>query len=139
MMGSFKSNIELLVSNASFFPKEPTFDNYKTIIESDSFDFLRMLWNSIYYTIACVAITLISSSLIAYAFERGEFPLKKLWFTIFSALMFVNFGGITVYPTFEVLGWLGLSSSLNGLIVTKALSINIVNVYLMAGKNISVK
>lgn len=128
---SLKSNMELLVSNANFLPKNPTFDNYKEIFKSETFDFVRMFFNSVYYTVCCVAITVVSSSFLAYIFERGEFPLKKMWFAIFSALMFVNFGGITVYPTFEALKWFGLSSSLNGLIITKLFGINIVNMYLV--------
>ena len=129
ILSSFKTNMELMLGTKSIFPQNPTLDNFSQIWKSDSFKFGIMLGNSMYYTAANVAITLVSSSLIGYVFARAEFPLKKLWMGIFTALMFVSFGGITIYPTFEILSFFKLSGSIHGLIFTKLFGINIVNVY----------
>ena len=61
-----------------------------------------------------------------YVFARGEFKGKKVLFTLFSALMFVNIGTITIYPLFDVLNLINLSSSLWGLIVMKFFGIRCV-------------
>ena len=45
--------------------------------------------------------------------------------------MFISLGSITIYPTFEVLDFFGISQSLWGLLITKLFGIGIVNIYLV--------
>lgn len=131
VLASFKTNSEILTTPEALFPRTPTFDNYITAWNSESFNVGRMLWNSTYYTLFCVAINLLTSSTAGYVFARGEFPGKKVIFAIFSSLMFISLGSITIYPQFEILGNIGLSNSLWGLIVMKFFGIGIVNIYLV--------
>lgn len=131
VLASFKSNSEILTTPEALFPKNPTFDNYITAWKSESFNVGRMLWNSIYYTLFCVTINLLTSSTAGYVFARGEFPGKNILFAVFSSLMFISLGSITIYPQFEILGKIGLSNSLWGLIVMKLFGIGIVNIYLV--------
>ncbi len=131
IFASFKTNMELMSGTVTFFPKEFTFNNYKEVFQSENFDFVRMLLNSIYYTVISVVITVVMSSLLAYVFERGEFSLKKPLFAVFSALMFINYGGITTYAVFEVLKFLHIPVSLNGLLIRKLIGINVVQMYLV--------
>ena len=130
---AFKTNSEILVAPERLFPKEPTLDNFVTIWTSDTMHIGRMLFNSIYYTLISVGITLVTSSLTAYVFSRHNFPGKKLLFAVFSSLMFISLGSITIYPQFEILGKIGLSTSLNGLLVMKLFGCGIVNIYLVRG------
>ena len=130
---SFKSNSEIMVHPEYIFPVEPTFDNYKTAFSSKDFNIGRMFLNSAYYTVICVAVVIFLASMGGYVFARGEFKGKKVLFTLFSALMFVNIGTITIYPLFDVLNLINLSSSLWGLIVMKFFGINIVQIYLVRG------
>ena len=90
-----------------------------------------MFFNSVWFTVASVAITLLTSSVTGYVFERGEFKLKKLIFAVFSSLMFISLGSITIYPQFEVLSLLNLNKSLVGLLVITCFGIPIVNMYLV--------
>jgi multiple sugar transport system permease protein len=91
-----------------------------------------MFWNSTYYTVLTVIITITISSLSGYVFARGgNFPGSKVIFTVFSSLMFINMGSITIYAVFKVLDIVHLSDSLWGLIVMKVFSIGIVNIYLV--------
>ncbi|MDO4562542.1 MAG: carbohydrate ABC transporter permease [Clostridia bacterium] len=131
LAGSFKSLGELFINADKIFPEKATIDNYVTVITSRSIRLGRMFLNSMYYTVANVAIMLIISSLNAYVFARGNFPGKKIIFVIFSALMFINMGSITVYPLFEMLNVIHLNSSLWGLILIKAFGIPVVNIYLV--------
>lgn len=128
---SFKPLSELFVNVDKVFTAHPTLENYKIVFSSPTIRLGRMFWNSTYYTIVCVIVTVIASALNAYVFERGNFPCKKLIFLIFSALMFINLGSITVYPLFDILNAIHLNKSLWGLIVIKALGIPIVNIYLV--------
>ena len=129
--GAFKTNSEILAHPENMFPKEPTFDNFITAWNSKNFNVKTMTWNSIYYTLISVAITILTSSMGGYVFARGDFYGKKVIFAILTSLMFISLGGITIYPTFEVLNLLGLSQSIWGLLVMKVFGIGIVQIYLV--------
>lgn len=133
IMSSFKTNIEIMASPENLIPKEFTFQNYIDIFTSDSFDVLRMLWNSTYYTLFSVVINLVLSSVCGYVFARGNFPGKKAIFAVFASLMFINMGTITIYPKFQILSMVGLNRSLFGLMALKFFGIPIVNMYLVRG------
>ncbi len=130
---SFKTNVEIMANPERIFPKEWTFDNYITAWNSDSMDVGHMFFNSMWYTVASVIITLITSSVTGYVFARGEFRLKKTIFAVFSSLMFISLGSITIYPQFEVLSLVHLNRSLVGLLVLTCFGIPIVNMYLVRG------
>ena len=128
---SFKSNSEIMVHPERLFPVAPTLDNYKQAWNSGNFRIGNMLWNSLYYSVICVVITMITSSMGGYVFARGKFPAKKVIFAVFSSLMFVSIGSITIYPLFDILDIFGLAHSLWGLIVMKMFGVSIINIYLV--------
>ena len=128
---SFKTNVEIVANPERVFPEHWTFDNYVSAWTSDVMRVGQMFFNSVWFTVASVAITLLTSSVTGYVFERGEFKLKKLIFAVFSSLMFISLGSITIYPQFEVLSLLNLNKSLVGLLVITCFGIPIVNMYLV--------
>lgn len=130
---SLKTNMEIMGFPERVFPEHPTLDNYRTILSSDSFNVTRMLFNSIWYTVCSVCITVFLSMVCGYVFARGEFRGKSLIFAIFSALMFISLGSITIYPIFDILALLHLNDSLWGLIVMQCFGIPVVNMYLVRG------
>jgi len=130
-VSSFKTNSEILAHPDWILPREFTLDNYKAVWYSEYFDFKVMIFNSIIYTLACVATTVIVSACAAYAFERGEFPYKKTIFALFSSVMFISMGGVNIYPMFEVLNAVNLNRGLYGLMIVKAFGVPIVNIYLV--------
>ena len=131
VMASFKTNMEIMAHPESLFPINPTLENYKLAWSSDVFNIKRMTWNSIYYTLICVSVTLISSAMGGYVFARADFYGKKFLFAAFSSLMFISLGTMVVYPMFDVLRIFGLTKSLWGLIVVKIFGVNIVNIFLV--------
>lgn len=132
VFASFKTNSEIMTHPETLFPLEPTLDNYKAALTTGSFNIPIMFWNSTYYTVLTVIITITISSLSGYVFARGgNFPGSKVIFTVFSSLMFINMGSITIYAVFKVLDIVHLSDSLWGLIVMKVFGIGIVNIYLV--------
>lgn len=133
ILASFKSNVEILTNPGSIFPSNPTLDNYKTALTSTEFNVPVLLKNSLIYTVACVFANVVVSAMAGYTFARGHFRFKKLIFGCFSALLFIKLGGISVYPTFEVLSLIHLDRSLFALILVHCFSIPVVNIYLVKG------
>ncbi len=130
---SFKTNVEIMANPERIFPEKWTLDNYVTAWNSEVMDVGRMFFNSVWYTVSSVLVTLIISAVTGYVFERGEFGLKKVIFVCFSALMFINLGSITIYPQFEILSFFNLNRSLVGLVVLNCFGIPVVNMYLVKG------
>ena len=69
---SFKPLSELFSDADKVFPIHPTLENYKTVLHSEVINFRVMTLNSIYYTLINVFGVIMSSSMCAYAFERGQ-------------------------------------------------------------------
>ena len=68
------------VGDGSFFPKEFTFDNYKTLFEGgiDESPFIKPLINSVLIAMITTVIAVVLAALAAYAIARLEFPGKAL-------------------------------------------------------------
>lgn len=128
--GAFKTNSEILAHPENLLPAKPTFENFKIAWNSNQFNVKQMTINSVIYTLIVVATTIFTATLGGYVFARGDFYGKNVIFAVFTALMFVSLGSITIYPTFDVLNLFGLSQSLWGLMVYKFFGIGIVNIYL---------
>lgn len=134
VFGSFKSNAEIMTHPERLIPLEPTLLNYLEAINSDEFNVLQMFWNSTYYSVITVLLTVTTALAAGYVFARGgNFPGSKVIFALFSSLMFVSLGGITIYPKFDVLRLFGLNNSLWGLIFMKIFTISIADIYIARG------
>lgn len=131
LLSSFKSNMEIMAHPDWYFPREFTFNNYIEAWNSETFHAGRMFFNSTWFTVFSVIISILTCSISGYVFARGEFKFKKVLFAIFSSLMFISLGSITIYPKFEILSLIGLNKSLWGLIVLECFGIPIVKVYLV--------
>lgn len=69
--------------------------------------FAQYLWVSIFLTSANIILTLFSSSLVAYAFARMEWPGKRLFFLLLLSTLMIP-GQVTMIPQFIIfrtLGW----------------------------------
>ena len=128
---SFKTNSEIMADPGRIFPKNPTVDNYVQAWNSDVFDLKSMFFNSIYYTLVCVAATVLMSTMSGYVFARGEFRGKQFWFAAFSLLMFFSMGSVTIYPMMDVLNFIRIPKNLHGLVFIKIFGLHIVNIYLV--------
>ena len=133
IMASFKSNMEILTMPETIMPQQWTFDNYVQAFNSDKFNLGRMLFNSIWTSVVEVLIVVFISAVCGYVFARGEFPGKKTIFMIFTSLMFISLGSITIYPKLTLLSNVGLNKSLWGLIALKCFGIPVANMYIVRG------
>ena len=128
---SFKTNSEIMADPGRIFPASPTFENYVKAWTSDVFDIKNMLLNSIYYTIVCLAATVLVSTMSGYVFARGEFRGKKFWFAALSMLMFFSLGSVTIYPMMDILNIIHIPKNLHGLVFIRIFSLHIMNIYLV--------
>lgn len=133
VLGSFKTNMEIMLGGTSLLPKSWSLDNYKIILESGDFNAPKLFWNSTWYTVISVFFTVVNSCLGGYVFERGHFKGKKFWFGLFTMLMFINFGSATIVPQMKLVSSLGLMGSLWGLVFVNFFGVSIVNFYLVRG------
>ena len=131
LLGSFKSNMEIMIDPGALFPKQPSWNNYTTIFRSDGFNVGRLLTNSLIYTIGTVIINVVISSTAGYVFERGVFPGKKIVFAAFSVLLFIKTGGLDIYPKMGLLSKIHMNQGIPALLMIQLFAIPIVNIYLV--------
>ena len=131
VLASFKTNSEILANPGGIIPRQFTLDNYISAWNSEDFRVMLLLKNSLYYTAIITTAVILKGAMAGYVFARAEFPGKKIIFMLFSALLFIRLGTITVYPLFDILNILKLNKSLWGLILIKCFGVNVVNIYLV--------
>jgi len=95
------------------FPAEVTLKNYTEALGKDLFGLYFV--NSLFVAVASTGLTVIVSSMLAFAFARLVFPGKELIFRIFLVGMMIP-PVMLIIPQFIVAKWLGLYNSLFGLI-----------------------
>jgi multiple sugar transport system permease protein len=120
ILGSFKTATELIRIPPTFWPDNPTLDNYRTIVNDPKLPLLRFYGNSAFVAVANVLTTLFTSSLLGYLFAKYEFRGKRLFFGWFMLGMMIP-GQMTMIPGFLILAKIGLLNTLWGLIVFSAM------------------
>lgn len=108
---SLKPLNELWIFPPRFFPHNPTFKNFKDLVEvmgTSVVPFSRYIFNTIFIAVVGTGCHVILSSLCAYVFSRRRMVGKEgLFKAVQTALMFV--GGVTTIPSFLImvgLGWI---------------------------------
>jgi len=125
VLGAFKTNFEL-VSGAGFWPKEWQWENITYALER--MNFLQYTGNSMFLCIVCTVLSIIISSLGGYCLGRYDFPGKKIIMGVNYSLMFISLGSVVLFPIYNLMDSLGLTSTLIGLalVLTGGQSSNIV-------------
>ena len=72
VFGSFKSNAEIMTHPERLIPLEPTLLNYLEAINSDEFNVLQMFWNSTYYSVITVLLTVTTALAAGYVISRDQ-------------------------------------------------------------------
>jgi multiple sugar transport system permease protein len=120
ILSSFKTSAEILRTPPTFWPENPTFNNYLTILNDPKLPLARFYGNSLFVAVANVTSTLFTSSLVGFLFAKYQFRGKRLLFGWFLLTMMIP-GQITMIPGYLILARVGLLNSLWGLIVFSAL------------------
>ena len=114
ILGAFKTNAEL-TQGGHFLPSEWHFENfYQAFVEAD---FIRYTGNSILVSTAVTLLAVVTCSMAGFILARRTFFGKKLLLSLYTAMMFVSLGSVTLYPIYELLQGLKINKSLVGLVI----------------------
>ncbi|NYD42919.1 carbohydrate ABC transporter permease [Nocardioides panaciterrulae] len=111
---SFKSVEETGVGSPQFLPKDPTWQNYKDIIDNP--DFTAALRNSFGIALISTLLSVIFATLAAYAIARLEFRGKRLVLSLALAIAMFPVVAL-VGPLFDLWRTLHLFNTWPGLII----------------------
>ncbi len=111
---SLKSHAVLLALPIQWIPKEPTLDAYTDLFSR--FNFIRVIFNSIFIAVCYTIITVISSSMAAFAFTKMKFPFANGLFKLYlSSLMIPT--QIILIPLFIIMNKLNLAGTYGSVIL----------------------
>lgn len=131
ILGSFKTNQELVLGGARLFPEVFILDNY---IEAWQLaNFARYTLNSIFISTMVMLGILLLSSMAGYCFARKDFPLKNVIYGLLIAFMFVNIGSVSLRPLFELTIHFNLHTSLWSVILICIGMSQATNIFLVRG------
>lgn len=80
------------------------------------FDFLRVVGNSLFISVSYTVITLLSSSMAAFAFAKIRFSANDLLLKLYLATMMIP-TQVTMIPLFVIMNKLGLINSFGSVIL----------------------
>lgn len=106
ILSAFKSLSQVFVTPPQWFPAPWIWTNFSEAW--NALPFANAYINSIYISVVVVVVSLLTSSMAAYAFARIEFGLREPLFLVFLATMMVP-AQLTLIPIYLVmrdLGWL---------------------------------
>lgn len=127
---SFKPQAYVLQNPPQFIPDPFTLDNYAQAWTTQ--DFARYAMNSVIVAVVSTAISILVSSMMAYAFARFEFRGKELIFRVLLIGLMVP-AMMLIIPQFVLAKGFGLLDSLPGLIVFYVAGSLALNTFLLRG------
>jgi multiple sugar transport system permease protein len=109
VISSLKTNAEIFAQPIKWWPNPLRWENYRTAWSYPGFDFVRLLWNSLYYSGLVTLGTVLSSAVVGYGLALFRFPGRNALFSVTIATLIippvVTF--IPVYVMFQKMGLLG--------------------------------
>ena len=114
VLGSFKTQGELLQNPPSWLPHKATLDNYTQLFSR--LNFQRYFFNSTVVAVAVTAGNLVFCSMLGYALAMLDFRGKKALFTVVMTTLMIP-GVVTFVPLFVLVANIGLINTLPGLIL----------------------
>lgn len=118
VISALKPNDMVFSQPIQWWPSPPRWSNFLETFNYPRFPFLRLLWNSVFYSSAVTIGTVISCAAVAYGFARLRFPGRDLLFTVSIGTLMIP-GIVTFIPTFILFKALGQLGSYVPLIVPK--------------------
>lgn len=120
LVSSLKTAAEVNTTPPTFLPAAPTFENY--VYAFSKAPFAQYFLNSLLVTVVCVALTLFTTILAAFAFSRLKFPGRDLLFSIMLSLMMIPYE-MLIITNYQTIVHMKLTDNLWALIVPFTASI----------------
>jgi ABC-type glycerol-3-phosphate transport system permease component len=127
---SFKPQAYVLTTPPQFIPDPFTFDNYVQAWTTQDFSLYAM--NSVIVAVIATGLSVLFSSMMAYAFTRFEFPGREWIFRILLIGLMVP-AMMLIIPQFVLAKYFGLLDSLAGLIAFYVAGSLALNTFLLRG------
>lgn len=127
---SFTENTFVLTMPPKFIPDPATLANYEQVIATQ--DIGRYFLNSVIVAVASTALSLLVSSMMAYAFARFSFRFKETIFRVLLLGLMIP-AIMLIIPQFVLAKNLGLLDTLGGLIVFYVAGSLALNTFLLRG------
>lgn len=102
---SLKSKGALMQIPIQWIPENPTVDSYKTVFSR--FPLFKAIGNSFFITISYTIVTILSSSMAAFAITKIKFPYAEGIFKLYLASMMIP-TQVTLIPLFVIMNKMGL-------------------------------
>lgn len=119
IFGALKSAKEIRLIPPTFFPRDPSFENFTRLFTREHLKLGLYYRNSFIVAASVVTVQLFTSALLGYVFAKFEFPGKKAFFWFIMSTMIIPFQ-VTMIPSYLILSELGLVNTLWGLILPSA-------------------
>lgn len=115
-LSSFKTNAELRRVPPTFFPQNPTLENYLTVLQDPDISLSRVFFNSGIVAITRTFLSLFISSFAGYIFARYRFTGRNLFFGMILAQLMIPFQ-VVLIPIYLLMVKMKLVDTLWALIV----------------------
>ena len=106
--GSFKELVEITAKEPTWFPQNPTWENYAELFEHPA---LRWLFNIVFISAAAMFLTCVTASLAGYALGKKRFIGRGVLFTIIICAMALP-KQVIVIPLAQLMTFLHLKDTL---------------------------
>jgi len=113
---SLKPKSQLFTKEIYWIPKTVTFENYTKILNNSQTPIARWFGNSMIVAAIHTVVTIVISSLAAYAYARLKFPGKQAIFAILLATLFLP-GMMFLVPNFVTVYRMGLLDNFAGVLL----------------------
>ncbi|CAM3720397.1 carbohydrate ABC transporter permease [Occultella aeris] len=114
LLASFKSNPEISTWPIQWLPQEWNFDNF--IAVANSIPIGRMIFNSVFITVASTFLKVVLGLACAYALVFVDVPFKKLAFMLVLFTLLIP-GQITIIPNYVLVAGLDWTNTYLGIIL----------------------
>ena len=113
LTGSVKDKITINAASPVWFPTQPTLENYIKLFSNPA---VRWLFNSVFISVAAMALTCITASLAGYVLAKKRFYGRTFLFSMFICAMALPKQVILV-PLLKEMAFLGLHDTLAAVIL----------------------
>lgn len=114
VFSAFKPMAEILRMPPTFWPENPTLDNFRTVLQEAPYG----TWyrNSMVVAVAVTSLNLLTSSVGGYIFANFDFPLKQPLFVLILITLMIPFP-VLLIPNYIIASRLGVLNSLWALVL----------------------
>jgi multiple sugar transport system permease protein len=109
LTSALKDDTQILSSPITWWPDPIRWENIPQVLNYPGFPYLRMLWNSVFYSGMVTIGTVISSAAVGYGFAKLRFPGRNVLFIVTVATLMIPplIIFIPTYVLFKVMGLIG--------------------------------